>query len=90
MKIDLPKAFDSVNWKFLKELMEHMRFPSQFVAWVMGCITSVTYRIHVNGQIGEVFKGGSGLKHGDPLSPFFFVPSMEYFTRLMKLSLIHI
>ena len=31
MKINLHKAFDSVHWKFLKELLEHMRFPSQFV-----------------------------------------------------------
>lgn len=83
MKIDLHKAFDSVRWQFLKELMTHMKFPPQFVSWVMECITSVTYRVHVNGQIGEVFKGGRGLKQGDPLSPLLFVLTTEYFTRLM-------
>ena len=83
MKIDLHKAFDSVHWNFLKELLVHMRFPTQFVSWLMACITSVSYRIHVNGHIGDLFKGGRGLKQGDPLSPLLFVLSMEYFTRLM-------
>jgi len=49
----------------------------------MEYITSVTYRVDVNGQIGEVFKGGRGLKQGDPLSPLLFVLTMEYFTRLV-------
>jgi len=60
-----------------------MKFPSQFVAWIMGYITCATYRIHVNGHIGEIFKGGRGLKQRDPLSPLLFVLSMEYFTRLI-------
>ena len=83
MKIDLQKAFDSVHWQFLKELIDHLRFPSQFLAWILECITSVTYRVHVNGQAGAIFKGGRGMKRGGPLSPLLFVLSMEYFTRLM-------
>ena len=27
MKIDLHKAFDSVHWQFLKELLHHLKFP---------------------------------------------------------------
>jgi len=68
MKIDLHKVFDSVHCQFLRELMIHMKFPLQFVNRIMGCLTLVTYKIHVNGQIGDAFKGGRGLKQGDPLS----------------------
>ena len=52
----------------------------------MACIISVTYRVNVNGQQGEVFQEGRGLKQGDLLSPLLFVLTMEYFTRLMKIA----
>jgi len=68
MKIDLHKTFDSVHWQFLRELIEHMRFPLKFMTWIMRCLTSVTYKIHVNGEIGEVSKGGRCLKQEDPLT----------------------
>ena len=66
--------------------MVHMKFPPQFMNWIMGCLTSITYKIHVNGQIGEAFKGRRGLRQGDPLSPLLFVLLMEYFTRLMMVA----
>ena len=86
MKINLHKAFDSVHWQFLTELLTHLKFPTQFVAWIMACITSISYRVNVDGQQVKVLDGGRGLKQGDPLSPLLFVLSMEYFTRLMKIA----
>jgi len=61
MKIDLQKAFDSVHWDFLKDLLHHLKFPFQFVTWVMAYITSVTYRVHDNGMQREAFEGWRGL-----------------------------
>jgi len=82
----LQKAFDYVHWDFLKDLLHHLKFPFQFVTWVMVYITSVTYRVYVNGMQGEAFEGGWGLKQGDPLSPLLFVLAMKYFTRLMTVA----
>lgn len=31
MKIDLRKAYDSISWNFIKELMVAMKFPTQFI-----------------------------------------------------------
>ena len=78
MMIDLQKTFDSIHWEFLKELLYHLKFPIQFITWIMACITSVTYRVNVNGQQGEAFAGGRGLKQGDPWSPLLFVLTIEY------------
>jgi len=86
MKIDLQKTFDSVHWDFLKELFHHLKFPLQFITWTMACITSITYRVNVNGMQGEVFEAGRGLKQGVPLSPLMFVLAMEYLTRLMNIA----
>jgi len=67
----------------LKGANDQYEIPPLFISWVIECITSVTYRVYVNSQIREVFKGGRGLKQGDPLSPLLVVLTMEYFTRLM-------
>ena len=41
-------------------------------------------KVHINGYDYEGFKGGKGLKQGDPLSPHLFVISMKYLSRLVK------
>jgi len=86
MKIDLQKAFDFVRWDFIKELLYHLKFPTQFITWIMAYITSVSYKVNVNIQQGEVFDKEIRQKQGDPLSPLLVILSMEYFTRLMKLA----
>jgi len=50
MKIDLQKPFDSIHWDFLNDLLYHLKFHPQFITWVMVCITSIIYRVHVNGM----------------------------------------
>jgi len=65
-------------------MLNHLKFPQQFMKWVMACLTSVTYIMQMNGHQGGEFIGGRGLKQGDSLSPLLFVLSMEYFSRLMK------
>jgi len=84
MKVDVHKAFDSVHWGFIRELLDSLKFPTQFTKWVMACISSVSYTILVNGVQGEAFEGGRGLKQGDPLSPLLFVLAIDYFSRLMQ------
>ena len=84
MKIGIHKAFDSVHWAFLKELLNSLKFPPLFTQWIMTCITSVQFSININGQQGPFFKGKRGLKRGDPLSPLLFVLAMEYLSRLFR------
>ena len=84
LKIDIQKAFDSVHWGFLQEMLEGLKFPPLFIKWIMACVTSVSFQVHINGKDYASFKGGKGLKQGDPLSPLLFVITMEYLSRLLK------
>ena len=77
MKIDLQKAFDSVHWDFLWDLLSSLKFPTIFITWIQRCIASVSFSLQLNGQIHGTFKGGRGLRQGDPLSPIMFVITME-------------
>ena len=58
LKIDLQKAFDSVQWGFIQEVFLALKFPPIFTSWIRACVSSVHFQVHINGQDHGSFKGG--------------------------------
>ena len=83
IKIDLKKAYDSVEWNFILMSLLAVGCPAQFVTWVREYITTPWFSIAFNGSLVGYFKGGKGLRQGDLLSPYLFVLEMEVFTKLL-------
>jgi hypothetical protein len=52
----------------------------------MGCITSTTYAILINGEPTNFFNSGRGLRQGCPLSPLLFILVMEGLSLALKRS----
>ncbi|KAK3219463.1 hypothetical protein Dsin_013433 [Dipteronia sinensis] len=48
MKVDLMKAYDSVNWDFALHSLCCFCMPGKFVSWVRECITSPWFLVAVN------------------------------------------
>ncbi|GKC24530.1 RNA-directed DNA polymerase, eukaryota, reverse transcriptase zinc-binding domain protein [Tanacetum coccineum] len=54
------------------------------VEWIISCITTVSYSICVNGESFGYFKGGGGLRQGDPISPYIFTLVMEMMSLIVQ------
>ncbi|XP_044414525.1 tyrosine-protein kinase JAK2-like [Triticum aestivum] len=57
-KIDFHKAYDTVHWSFLREVLLKRGFDHHWVARVMQLVTSGRTAVNVNGEIGPYFLTG--------------------------------
>ncbi|XP_074300309.1 uncharacterized protein LOC141631549 [Silene latifolia] len=84
MKVDLRKAYDSIEWQFVEGMLVALEFPRTMINWIMQCLTSPYYSLALNGNQFGFFKGRRGLRQGDPMSSLLFTICLEYFTRILS------
>ena len=83
LKHDLSKAYDRVNWTFLRLLLIQLGFSIDLVNLIMGCVTSTSFTVLINGTPSSFFRPLRGLTQGCPLSPFIFLLVAEALSRII-------
>ncbi|XP_070032914.1 uncharacterized protein [Nicotiana tomentosiformis] len=65
----MQKAYESLEWVFIEQILIGLTFPDKFIRWIMSCLKTVSYSILVNGMLSIPFDAKKDLRQGDPLSP---------------------
>lgn len=72
LKIDISKAFDSLNWDFILKTLSCFGFSDKLCNWIHFILNSTTLSIGINGKQVGYFNCSNGVRQGDPLSPLLF------------------
>lgn len=83
LKIDLQKAFDRIEWSFIRDTLLFFNFPSKLINLIMSCFSTSSVKVIVNGRKTDVFFPFRGIRQGDPMSPYIFILCMEMLSRII-------
>ena len=83
-KLDIEKAYDSIRWEFLYQVISKMGFGGRWMSWIKWCISTTSFSVLVNGSPAGYFPSSRGLRQGDPISPYLFVIGIEALSCLLN------
>lgn len=84
VKTDISKAYDRLEWSFIREVLERLGFHPTWINWMLQCISTVTYSFLLNNEVAGNIHPQRGIRQGDPLSPYIFILCGEMLSELCK------
>ena len=82
--LDFKKAFDSIEWPYLKAAINILNFGPDILNWISIFYNDVSSCVLNNGHASTFFPLQRGVRQGCPLSGVLFVLGIELFGRALK------
>jgi hypothetical protein len=82
--LDFEKAYDRVNWTFLKQTMASMGFDSTWINQVMSLNENASASVIVNGVQSKNFRLQRSVRQGCPLAPYLFLLTVDVLGQMLQ------
>ncbi|XP_078150757.1 uncharacterized protein LOC144546100 [Carex rostrata] len=84
LKLDIKKAFDTISWDFVLQVMKNLGFQDNWITWVKNAVLQGSSQVLINGLLGKRINLKRGVRQGDSLSPSLFIMAMDFFARYLQ------
>ena len=67
INIDLKKAYDRIEWSFIRDTLVLFKFPKHLISLIISYISSSSISVLFNGGATNPFQPSRGIRQGSPL-----------------------
>ena len=82
--LDFEKAYDRVNWTFLRQAMERMGFHTTWINQVLSLNENASASVIVNGEQSKTFRLQRSVRQGCPLAPYLFLLTVDVLGQMLQ------
>ena len=83
VQIDFEKAFDSISWGFLYQVLDYFAFDKKLIKWIKLFNNDINAFVLQCGNLSKPIAINRGCRQGDPIAAYLFILATEILKLLL-------